>query len=524
MRAIQHASRVWLTGLLLLAGHCIASPEVDYLLHCAGCHLENGSGMPPHIPDLRVDLSYFAARPEGRSYLIRVPGVSQAPISDADLAEVLSWVVATFAGEQLAAPFSAAEVSQHRLNVLADPIKLRSKLLDVRADAERKEEVRELGRALFFDASLSKHGDVSCATCHHPARAFSDSRDNGVAGAASRGQALGERNAPTLSYGGLVPARHHDRRGELVGGQFWDGRAADLEEQALRPLLNPVEMGLDNEAELADRIGRNPHYRNRFQALFGGTIFSDPQALAAGVGAALAAFQRSEEFAAFDSRYDRYLRGEYQPSLQESVGMALFFSEDFTNCSLCHQSAALPRSRGETFSNHRYENIGVPVNRGLRRINGMTADFVDRGLAQATGQTADEGRFRVPTLRNVAVTGPYMHNGVFKDLRTVLQFYNQYNRGRASRINPESGEPWREAEVPHTIALDRLQTRPALDEMQLDALLAFLHMLTDARFEQAAYKPPLAVTARAGLESDDVAPDSMFVGYREQSDLRRRKP
>ena len=94
------------------------------------------------------------------------------------------------------------------------------------------------------------------------------------------------------------------------------------------------------------------------------------------------------------------------------------------------------------------------------------------------------GKFKTPTLRNVALTAPYMHNGVFQDLKTVVQFYNKYNvRGKAADINPATGEPWGEAEVSENIDLEKLQSTPALDERRIDALVAFMKMLTDKRYE-----------------------------------------
>jgi cytochrome c peroxidase len=446
--------------------------------------------MPPGIPDLRTELSFFATLPEGRSYLIRVPGVAQAPISDAATARVLNWIIGKFASETVQeqgriAPFTPAEVATHRANVLSDPLKLREKLLNDRAEAERDQALQALGRLLFFDPQLSSDGTQSCATCHDPAAAFSDSRDNGVAGAASLGSggSLGSRNAPALTYASLIPERHRNTAGEVVGGYFWDGRAINLEQQALGPLLNPLEMALQDEAELAARITSNVEYQRRFKALFGAAIATDPQRLAIAVTEALAAFQRSEAFATFDSRYDRYLRGEYQPTRQELVGMDLFFSRDFTNCSLCHQLQALPQKPGEIFTSHRFENIGVPANPLLQDARRSTADTVS-GLIVTTKDNGDAGRFRVPTLRNVAVTAPYMRNGVFKELRTVLDFYNHYNTtGPAGEINPESAREWGEPEIAHGLALDRLSGQAPLSEPQLDAMLAFLHMLTDERYE-----------------------------------------
>lgn len=351
-----------------------------------------------------------------------------------------------------------------------------------------------LGQAFFFDTNLSRERTLACATCHDPNRAFTDARDNGVFSAASLGSdgiSLGDRQAPSLGYVSLTPSFSQDEEGIYHGGLFWDGRAADLAEQALIPIFDPTEMQLSGPEQLADRVLENPEYQRRLVSLFGEQVVADTQLLSEAVGQALAAFQQGEQFQPFDSKYDEYLQGNYQPTLQESLGMALFFTEGFTNCNECHQLQDVPGRRLETFSNYAFENIGVPVNQRLRAANGRQFDaegkpYVDKGLAfrPETPQGDTDGRFKVPSLRNVAVTGPYMHNGVFSELRTVLDFYNKYNRsGGDSQINPETGEPWGNAEVPETIALDKLTGTMPLEPRHLDALEAFLRMLTDKRYQ-----------------------------------------
>jgi cytochrome c peroxidase len=141
---------------------------------------------------------------------------------------------------------------------------------------------------------------------------------------------------------------------------------------------------------------------------------------------------------------------------------------------------------GEVFTNYRYHNIGIPVNRRARQVNGLGEGHVDTGLLQNPGVRDREqaGRFRVPSLRNVAVTGPYMHNGVFAELETAIIFYNQYLVGsEASRTNPETGQPWGDAEVTQTIDLEILGAGQPLTEQYVDQLVAFLKTLTDQRYE-----------------------------------------
>lgn len=349
--------------------------------------------------------------------------------------------------------------------------------------------VEDLGRALYFDVNLSQNRTQSCATCHDPEAGFVDPRENAAGRAVSLGddgKSLGDRNAPTAAYARFSPRFHRADDGQYVGGQFLDGREPDLAGQAGGPPLNPIEMGMPDKASVVARLRENPAYVTAFKGLFGAAVFADDDAAYQAMTRAIAAFESTDEFAPFDSKYDRYLRGEVELTEQEDLGMTLFFSQQFTNCNLCHQLKPRPGVAGETFANYEYHNIGVPVNQAARAINGVAADHVDRGLLDnpAVDDPAQAGKFKVPTLRNVAVTGPYMHNGVFKDLRTVVLFYNKYNSRAAGRqINPETGAPWAGPEVAANLSLEELETGPALKDNRIDALVAFMKTLTDRRYE-----------------------------------------
>lgn len=345
------------------------------------------------------------------------------------------------------------------------------------------------GEALFFDTNLSANRTQSCATCHDPARAFTDPRETEAGLAVSLGDdghSLGDRNAPTAAYAKFSPAFTRTPEGKWKGGQFHDGRAATLADQAAGPPLNPIEMGMPDAAAVAARLAEDPRHAATLRALGGAGAASDPDLAFAAVARAIAAFEQTETFAPFDSKYDRYLRGEARLSDEEELGRLLFFSQQFTNCHLCHQLNPGPLTEKETFSNYEYHNIGVPPNPAARALNGLGAGHVDHGLLEnpAIDDPAQDGRFKVPTLRNVAVTGPYMHNGVFADLRTVILFYNKYNSRKASAgINPETGQPYDAPEVPGTLSLEELEHGPALDDARIDAIVAFLNTLTDARYE-----------------------------------------
>lgn len=347
----------------------------------------------------------------------------------------------------------------------------------------------DLGTDLFFDVNLSANRTMACATCHDPSFGFVDPRATDLGRAVSLGDdgvSLGDRNAPTAGYAAMTPDFHRNDDGLWVGGQFLDGREPDLEGQAGGPPLNPIEMGMPDKAAVVARLRENDGYITAFDALFGAGVLDDPEAGYAAMTQAIAAFERSDEFMPFDSKYDRYLRGEATFTEQEELGRVLFFSEQFTNCTLCHLNGTSAMDPHETFSTYEYHNIGVPENLAVRAGNGVGPGTVDHGLLgnPAVDDPATDGQFKSSSLRNVAVTGPYMHNGVFEDLRTVILFYNHYNSvDPARQINPETGLPWRDPEVPGTLSMTELEHGPALDDQRIDALVAFLRTLTDARYE-----------------------------------------
>lgn len=346
-----------------------------------------------------------------------------------------------------------------------------------------------LGERLYFDVDLSANGTMSCATCHDPESGFADPRVTDAGRAVSLGDdgvSLGDRNTPSIGYAGFSPPFHQRADGAYVGGQFWDGRVTNLAEQAGGPPLNPIEMGMPSKEAVVERLRANADYVTAFERLYGAGVLQDADAGYSAMMDAIASFERTEQFAPFDSKYDRYLRGEVELTRDEELGRVLFFSQQFTNCNLCHQLETSPVSRFETFSNYEYHNIGTPVNERARALNGIDEEYVDVGLLANPAVEAPDaaGKFKVPTLRNVAVTGPYMHNGVFEDLRTVVLFYNKYNsRAEARQINPETGEPWRAPEVPDTLSVEQLTHGPALDDQRIDALVAFMKTLTDERYE-----------------------------------------
>ncbi|MCT7576787.1 c-type cytochrome [Aliarcobacter butzleri] len=342
----------------------------------------------------------------------------------------------------------------------------------------------DLGRILFFDVNLSKNRTQSCATCHNPDAGFVDDRDNGVKKMASLGddgKSLGDRQAPTASYAKFSPTFHFDEKTKkYVGGQFWDGREATLEGQAGGPPLNPIEMGMSDKKAVVDRLKENTLYVDSFKKIFGADIFKNDDKAYEAMTIAIASFERTDEFSPFDSKYDRYLKGEYDLTPLEDLGKSIFFSNNNNSCANCHVLKGEDKE-GETFTNYQYHNIGTPTNNELRAKNGVKA--IDEGLLANSNvsDVAQKGKHKVPTLRNVAVTGPYMHNGVFKDLKTVVEFYDKYNN-KDRNIDPETNKPWDEPEVKDNISLQELKANKLTDR-KVEALVAFMKLLTDKKYE-----------------------------------------
>jgi cytochrome c peroxidase len=224
----------------------------------------------------------------------------------------------------------------------------------------------ELGKLLYFDKRLSADGTISCATCHDPKMGWAEHK----ATSTGIGGQVGGANAPPVVNAAFAPA------------QFWDGRAATLEEQALGPIENPIEMG-HKLPELVKQLNEIDGYKERFQKVFGTDVTAD------GIAKAIAAFERTVVSA--QAPYDRYVAGDENAlTAEEKEGWELF---DGTGCTECHKPPL--------FSTYAYVNAGI----------GMDKEEPDAGRKAVTGDDADLGKFRVPSLREVADTHPYFHNG-----------------------------------------------------------------------------------------------------------------
>ena len=288
----------------------------------------------------------------------------------------------------------------------------------------------QLGRKLFFDANLSSPPGQSCSTCHDPKAFFTDPDKSAPTSKGVFPDRHGNRNSPIAMYAAFSPRFHFDKNEELyVGGLFLDGRAATLKEQAKQPLLNPVEMANPDEAAVVEKV-RQAEYAPLFRQVYGKAALDNTGRAYDRIADAIAAFERTPVFAPFSSKYDNYLAGKASLSAQERRGRRLFEDADKGNCAACHPSRPAEDGTPPLFTDFTYDNLGSPRNPdnpflGLpAEFNKAGGRFVDLGLGGALKNSAEDGKFKVPTLRNIAKTGPYAHNGYFRTLRGIVDFYN----------------------------------------------------------------------------------------------------
>ena len=312
----------------------------------------------------------------------------------------------------------------------------------------------DLGRYLFFDPVLSADGSVSCASCHDPDKGFSDGRglSIGIHGSeASRG-------APSLWNVGFLK------------NLFWDARSDSLEEQAKGPLYNPHEMG-NNEVQLHKTLNENEHYRDMFRQAFPDARSKEIELEQ--VYASLAAFQSS--LISLNSRYDHYARGYHEALNQQEIEGMNVFRSFVARCAECHTPPL--------FTNQQIAVIGTPEPEGRDLDIGAEATYDAPRL---------KGGFKVPSLRNIAKTAPYMHSGRFATLREAVEFYT-LGRGHAVPEGVEMQLHWHIWE-------------PKLTDYELDRLVDFLGTLTDETFT-----PQIPKRLPSGLTPHDHLPDNAVV-------------
>ncbi|MFZ6645163.1 cytochrome-c peroxidase [Undibacterium sp. TJN25] len=358
-----------------------------------------------------------------------------------------------------------------------------------------------LGRKLFFDPRLSEPRGTSCAACHIPAQAFSGDHGSGLGvPLGSKPDSMGVRNTPSLLYLRYTPPRFFYQDDDALqpapfGGFFADGRANTLAEQAMGPLLNPMEMNNGSARHVAGKLEQA--YGAAMRAHFGRRIFAHPEQATAAAGSALEAFLRSEDMSPFSSRYDEHLRGKASLGSAELKGLQLFKNPDKGNCASCHKFNDTSSNPARSlFTDFGYDAIAVPRN-GKIPANRMPGHY-DKGLCETARTLAwqDPGQwcayFKTPSLRNVAVRSHYMHNGVFDSLRDVVRFYATRATKPGDWYTPgvkfdDVPEKYRVNVNVNSIPYNRREgSRPALNDEEIDDIVAFLKALTDAPYAAAA--------------------------------------
>jgi cytochrome c peroxidase len=355
-----------------------------------------------------------------------------------------------------------------------------------------------LGRAIFFDTRFSVPEGTSCASCHDARRAFAGNHGstNGVA-LGSRPNHFAKRNTPSVLYLKFVPKFHLHWEEDApqvnaYAGFFWDGRVDSLVDLVKQPLLNPNEMNAGSAARIASMLATAP-YAADFRKEFGAALDdADPDVALKALGEAVNAFLLSPEMSPFSSRYDDYVRGREQLSADETKGLELFKDKAKGACFTCHKLNDRSRDpKSSLFTDFEFDAVAAPRNRALPATR--NAEYFDLGLCERADEDYKTktsefcGKFRTPSLRNVAVRQSFMHNGAFTRLRDVVAFYATRDTSpeRWYRSGPFDDVPVKYRE---NVNIDKPPYNrprggtPALNDQEIDAIVAFLGTLTDAPF------------------------------------------
>lgn len=347
-----------------------------------------------------------------------------------------------------------------------------------------------LGARIFSDPRLSSPQGQSCMSCHHPRAAFSDPRRGLPVSQGATESNFGGRNAPSAMYAKFVPELtliEEEGEQSYIGGLFWDGRANNLIEQAKGPFLNHLEMGSTKEY-VVSQVCSSPTYGDLVKKVFGEKACAKNWTEARVekvyhlVAKAIASFESTEFFSPFASKFDRVMAKEDTFTEEELRGFQVFQDENKGKCAACHVLDTENAAGKALFTDFTYDNLGIPKNPELKFL-GHTA--VDVGLAATTGRKEDKGAFRVPTLRNIAFTAPYGHNGYFKTLEQIVDFYNTRDvkpvcKGNLTAEEATKQNCWPRAEVAANKNTEELGNLKMTAQEQKD-LIAFLKTLTDGR-------------------------------------------
>jgi cytochrome c peroxidase len=366
-------------------------------------------------------------------------------------------------------------------------------------------ELTAMGRAMFHEPTLSASGRLSCASCHNPDNGYSPANKLAAQLGGGDGAVQGTRAAPSLKYLQTVPAfteHYHDDDGDdstdagPTGGYNWDGRARSAHEQARGPLLSPREMGNKDDAAVVAKLRSGP-LAAQFRKTFGDDIFDHDDAAMRAALMALEVFQESPaDFYPYTSKYDAFLRKQTTLTAQEARGLALFDDEAKGNCASCHISRISQGGAFPQFTDYGLINLGVPRN-GRLAVN-ADPKYFDLGLCGPDRTDLRDhpeycGRFKTPSLRNVALRKVYFHNGSFDSLEQVVRFYVQrdtapqkwYPRNPDGSIHKFDDQP---RGMDDNVNMEapfggKPGARPALNEQEIADVVAFLHTLTDGYAE-----------------------------------------
>jgi cytochrome c peroxidase len=385
----------------------------------------------------------------------------------------------------------------------------------------------ELGRLVFFDTSLSSSGQMSCASCHNPAYDYGPPNDAPVMNGGPNLTREGVRAVPSLRYlerqpsFSIGPDSGEDETSSLTqmlsaatgaaravktatdtaaaaanlvpqGGLFWDGRADTLQAQAMVPLLNPLEMDGGSVARVATKI-RSAPYASRFVQLFGPAVLQEPAMLVSEAMFAVARYQIEDpSFHPYSSKFDAWLEGKARFTAEEMRGYKLFNDPKKADCAGCHLDQPSPDGRPPLFTDHQFEALGAPRNLALRVNRDPT--YYDLGICgpirtDLRTDTQYCGMFGTPTLRNVAHRKVFFHNGVFRSLQQVLDFYDfrdvdpgrVYSHGVPDDMPTEYLKNLDMVDPPFGRKPGEAPAMSAKDERDI---IAFLQTLTDG------YQPP----------------------------------
>src|SRR3984885_7392003 len=358
----------------------------------------------------------------------------------------------------------------------------------------------EVGRALFFDASLSASGKTACAGCHDPRHAFGPPNDAPVQSGGADGRRPGVRAVPSLMYAQNIPpfTEHYfdDEEDDGIdqgpaGGRTWDGRAQSAHDQARLPLFSDFEMANAGADAIVAQVAR-AGYAGRLREAFGAKLFDDKARAFKAVLLSLETFQQSPaEFYPYSSKYDAWLRRRTSLSESELRGLAAFNDAAKGNCARCHPSGVREGAFPQ-FTDFGYVAVGGPRNTAIP----ANADgrYFDLGLCgPLRTDLADKkeycGMFRTPSLRNVATRRVFLHNGVFHRLEDVVRFYaerdTQPQKGSSGGAGGAGGKlddlpPQYQGNVDTQAPFDRhIGDPPPLSEADIRDIVAFLNTLTD---------------------------------------------